>query len=90
MKKLLFSAILMIAFSVSSFAGEKITNDSKELKADSVKVKTETVSKEESDGCTTIHLRWNDATSDGNGGMILTYHRVDIEICDDGNVTITG
>lgn len=82
MKKFLLSATLLVAFSLTSFAAEKTTNDSKESKTNTVKEKTA--------DCTTLHLRWNDVSSDGEGGMTITYHRVDIEVCDDGSVTITG
>lgn len=83
MKKLLLSATLLVAFSLTSFAGEKAANIPKEANIEVVEAGV-------TSDCTTIHIRWNDATSDGEGGMILAYHRVDIEICDNGIVTITG
>lgn len=90
MKKFLLSATLLVAFSLTSFAAEKTTNDSVESKANTAKEKTEVATKEKTADCTIIHLRWNEGVSDGEGGMTITYHRVDIEVCDDGSVTITG
>jgi hypothetical protein len=86
MKKLFFSAILMIAFSVTSFASTKEVDDSAEVKKESVV--TDTTQKD--DNCTTHHIRWNDVEDDGEGGMILIYHRAELTICDDGTSTITG
>ncbi|MFV8352868.1 hypothetical protein [Flavobacterium sp. XS2P14] len=90
MKKFLLSATLLVAFSLTSFAAEKTTNDSVESKANTAKEKTEVATKEKTADCTIIHLRWNEGVSDGADGMKIIYHRVDIEVCDDGSVTITG
>ena len=86
MKKLFFSAIVIIAFSVTSFANTKEEGNVTEFKTESVLENTD----QKVDGCTTYHVRWNDVISDGEGGMIIIYHRVDVEICDDGTSTITG
>ena len=56
MKKFLLSATLLVAFSLTSFAAEKTTNDSKDLKASAVKEKTEVATKEKTTDCTTLHL----------------------------------
>jgi hypothetical protein len=74
----------MIAFSVTSFAN---TNEERTEVNAKVEPIMANVSEEE-DGCQTYQVRWNDAESDGKGGMILTYHRAEVDICDDGSVTV--
>ncbi|WP_016988576.1 hypothetical protein [Flavobacterium sp. ACAM 123] len=40
------------------------------------------------DGCETSTIRWTSAESDGEGGMILTFHKATLVTCDDGFAAI--
>jgi hypothetical protein len=82
MKKLFFSAILAIAFSVTSFASTKGELNKTEPKVEPKTEKvTEISSQDSSDGCVTITYRWSEGESDGEGGMILTFHKFEVEFC---------
>jgi hypothetical protein len=78
MKKLFFSAILMIAFSVTSFANTNEERTEVNAKAEPTMINMS----EKEDECTTYHLRWNEVEDDGEGGMIIIYHRLDFVMCD--------
>lgn len=82
MKKFLLSATLVVAFSLTSFANTKEEGNKAEPKKDS---KTETVitieDQDLSDGCLTVTYRWAEGTGDGEGGMILTFHKVEFTVC---------
>lgn len=82
MKKFLLSATLVVAFSLTSFANTKEEGNKAEPKKES---KTETVITMEdqdlSDGCVTVTHRWADGESDGEGGMTLTFHKLEFTVC---------
>ena len=82
MKKLFFSAILMIAFTVTSFANTKEEGNKAEPKKES-KTETVTTMKDQdlSDGCVTVTYRWAEGESDGEGVMTLTFHKLEFTVC---------
>ncbi|TDD78527.1 hypothetical protein [Flavobacterium caseinilyticum] len=79
MKKFLLSATLLVAFSLTSFAAEKefiiVLNAS--IESDIA------LTKKVDDGCETFVYRWAEGESDGEVGMILTFHSIKFEICSD-------
>ncbi len=82
MKKFLLSATLLVAFSLTSFANIKEEGNKAEPKKES-KTKTVTTMKNQdlSDGCVTVTYRWADGESDGEGGMTLTFHKLEFTVC---------
>lgn len=85
MKKFLLSATLLVAFSLTSFAADKEVLNKSEVKTE-VKTQLQTESDFQSedkakDICVTIEFRWADGESDGEGGMILTFHKYEITVC---------
>ncbi len=82
MKKLFLSAALVVAFSLTSFANPKDKVNNAEPKKES-KTETVTTMKDQdlSDDCVTVIYRWADGESDGEGGMILTLHKLEFTVC---------
>ncbi len=84
MKKLFFSAALVVAFSLTSFAAEKEELSKNEVitKVETeLKTKTEVKhTKQEDDTCVTVVIEWNDygATEDG---MYLKFNKIEIQVC---------
>lgn len=72
MKKLVLSAALLVAFSLTSFAADK------EVSSISIVNPEPTV---QDDGCITIKYRWTEAFPDEEGGMILEFNYIEFEWC---------
>ena len=85
MKKLLLSAALVVAFSLTSFAAEKVV--SKEIVKER-ESKNLTIVKEKVEGCDEVVLTTSHGYSDGQGGMILEFHYVHLLVCDDGAISV--
>lgn len=93
MKKLFFSAVALIAFSATSFASGNLesttTLDSKIVNELSTQVAAQVLN---DDSCFTFEVRWTETTvtNDGPSGynVSIVRHKVTVEICDDGTVTI--
>ncbi|SFE31982.1 hypothetical protein [Flavobacterium xueshanense] len=79
MKKFLPSATLLVAFSLTSFAAEKEVNIVVNANIES----DIGLTKNADNGCETFVYRWAEGESDGEGGMILTFHSFKFEICSD-------
>ena len=94
MKKFLLSATLLVAFSLTSLAGEK---NSSETATDFETSSSLSKSAESNiveglilDGCETSTIRWSSAIGDGRGGIILTFHKATLVKCDDGFAAIVN
>lgn len=89
MKKLLFSAILMIAFSVSSFASEKKSSVTEtesfknEASASNVN-SSDAIVQETLTECDTYRKSQTFVSADEDGEMVLTFVYYTLVVCDDG------
>jgi hypothetical protein len=83
MKKVFYTAILLIAFSINSFANpqKEINKEVNELPKSEIVSNTLSENQPLEDGCFTVVYRWAEGQGDGQGGMILTFHRVEFELC---------
>lgn len=89
MKKFLLSATLLVAFSLTSFAGEKeiLTKNEAITEVVSTEIDSTFLVKQFTE-CETTTYRWTTATSDGEGGIVLTFHKATLVICDDGFIAV--
>ena len=72
MKKLVLSAALLVAFSLTSFAADK------EVSSISIVNPEPTV---QDDGCVTIKYRWTEAFAGEDGELVLEFNYIEFEWC---------